>query len=170
MSPDFKVVCSDKVSWSSHFTLMHLAAVKWRYTLPSCCSKKKYSSDLPSRCLFATPAPPPSDEVCVMCLAAPTHTYTATKDWTNQFSKGSNFFFIFWVIVFGNFEWGNQGCKKWKKQGLCLFVCFVCFSFLKTTFCCYFFPLLDFFSFLLPGWKLMITHVDQISWKHLINF
>lgn len=62
--------------------------------------------------------------------------------------KRLEFFFIFWVIVFGNFEWGNQGCKKWKKQGLCLFVCFVCFSFLKTTFCCYFFS---------PSWLFLFS-------------
>lgn len=39
---------------------------------------------------------------------------------------------------------------KWKKQGLFLYCIF--------TFRCFMFYLLDFvFSFLLPGWKLMIT-------------
>lgn len=154
MSPDFKVVCSDKVSWSSHFTLMHLAAVKWRYTLPSCCSKKKYSSDLPSRCLFATPAPPPSDEVCVMCLAAPTHTYTATKDWTNQFSKGSNFFLFFGLLFSATSNEETRDARSGKnKASVYLFVLYV-FLFYKQHFVVIFFPFLTFslFSSLVGSW------------------
>lgn len=57
-----------------------------------------------------TPAPPPSEEVCVMCLAAPTHTYTATKDWTNQFSKRlENFFSFFFFNCFRQLRMRKPG-------------------------------------------------------------
>lgn len=170
MSPDFKVVCSDKVPWSNHFTLMHLAAVRWRYTLPSCCSKKKYSSDLLSPVASLPLRLPHPPMKFVSCVWQHQHTPTQLQKTERISFQKVRIFFFFGLLFSATSNDETRDARSGKnKASVYLFVLYV-FLFKKQHFVVIFFSPLDFFSFLLPGWKLMITHVDQISWKHLINF
>lgn len=157
MSPDFKVVCSDKVSWSNHFTLMHLAAVKWRYTLPSCCSKKKYSSDLPSPVASLPLRLPHPPMKFVSCVWQHQHTPTQLQKTERiSFQKVRIYFNFLGGLLFSatsNEETRDARSGK-NKASVYLFVLYA-FLFKKTTFCCYiFFFLLTFslFSSLVGSW------------------
>lgn len=86
-------------------------------------------------CLF--PHPPMK---FVSCVWQHQHTPTQLQKTERISFQKVRIFSFFWVIVFGNFEWGNQGCKKWKKTRP-LFICLFCmFFFLKKHFVVIFFP------------------------------
>lgn len=150
MSPDFKVVCSDKVPWSNHFTLMHLAAVKWRYTLPSCCSKKKYSSDLPSP---VASFPTLRWSLCHVFGSTNTHLHSY-KRLNESVFKRLEFFLFFGLLFSATSNEETRDARSGKnKASVYLFVLYV-FLFKKNNILLLFFSLLTFslFSSLVGSW------------------
>lgn len=93
------------------------------------------------------------------------HQHTPTQPHKNlNLSIFNQLEIIGYLTCLQKLGWRHQGCKKWKKQGLFLY-CIFTFRCL-----CFVFNFLTLFSLFssLVG-KFMITQVDQISWKHLIN-
>lgn len=90
-----------------------------------------------------------------------THARTATQKILIYHFSISWKLLVIWIVCKGE---GSRVVRSRRKTRP-LFVPY----FYISLFYVLFYPLDFVCSFLLPGWKFMITQVDQIYWKHLIN-